>query len=241
MPTGTITYDEGIESFQVEKSDASAPKRMKIQQRYLEKVGFTPSCIKCRAECRIRVEAEMMKHEDLRDELEKANNRINEYIATKVEENWKEKVRMAHEAPRSGDNEQVPPLDIDGNEIVPGERSSSSLGNALDVGRSAGSERARDDDIEDLDEPLAQPRLFEIDGPKREREQAESDEESAKRTRLNSEQSKPLNALRNCSGRKRMTKDVRHTMLWSSSHLPGDSSSKAKGTPWRLVSEQERC
>ena len=60
---------------------------MKIQQRYFEKVGFTPSCIKCRAlqrgdktvttghspECRICVEAEMMKHEDLRDELEKAN------------------------------------------------------------------------------------------------------------------------------------------------------------------------
>ena len=111
-PTGTITYDEGTESFQVpevqpvENSDASAPKRMKIQQRYLEKVGFTPSCIKCRAlqrgdktvttghspECRIRVEAEMMKHEDLRDELEKANNRINEYIAKKIEENWTEKV-----------------------------------------------------------------------------------------------------------------------------------------------------
>ena len=45
-PTGTITYDEGIESFQVpevqpvENSDASAPKRMKIQQRYLEKVSM---------------------------------------------------------------------------------------------------------------------------------------------------------------------------------------------------------
>ena len=38
-PTGTITYDEGTQSFQVpevqpmENSDASAPKRMKIQQR----------------------------------------------------------------------------------------------------------------------------------------------------------------------------------------------------------------
>ena len=98
----------------VENSDASAPKRMKLQQRYLEKVGFTPSCIKCRSlqcgdktvttghspECRIRVEAEMMKHEDLRDEPEKANNRINEYIAKKIEENWTEKVRIAHEAPR---------------------------------------------------------------------------------------------------------------------------------------------
>ena len=73
----------------------------------------------------IRVEAEMMKHEDLRDELEKANNRFNEYIAKKIEENWTEKVRMTHEAPRSGDNEQVPPMDIDGNEIIPGERSSS--------------------------------------------------------------------------------------------------------------------
>ena len=31
-----------------------------------------------------------MKHEDLRDELEKANNRINEYIAKKIEENWTE-------------------------------------------------------------------------------------------------------------------------------------------------------
>ena len=139
-PTGTITYDEGTECFQVpevqpvENSDTSAPKRMKIQQRYLEKVGFTPSCIKCRAlqrgdktvttghspECRIRVEAEMMKHEDLRDELEKANNRINEYIAKKIEENWTEKVRMASEAPSSGDNEQVPPMHIDGKEIVPG-------------------------------------------------------------------------------------------------------------------------
>ena len=108
-------------------------KRMEIQQRYLEKVGFTPSCIKCRVfqrgdetvttghspECRIRVEAEMMKRVDVRDELEKANNPINQYIATKIEENWTEKVRMAHEAPRSGDNEQVLPMDIDGNEIVP--------------------------------------------------------------------------------------------------------------------------
>ena len=110
---------------------------------------------------------------------------------------------MAHAAPRSGDNEQVPPMDIDGNEIVPGERSSSSLGNACDVGHSAGTKRAREDDIEDLDEPLAQQSLVEIDGPKREREQAESVEESAKRTRLNSEQSKPLNALRNCTGRKK--------------------------------------
>ena len=48
-PTGTITHDEGTDSFQVpevqpvENSDASAPKRMKIQQLYLEKVGFTPS------------------------------------------------------------------------------------------------------------------------------------------------------------------------------------------------------
>ena len=47
-PTGTINYDEGTESFQlpevklVEDSDLSAQKRMKIQQRYLEKVGFTP-------------------------------------------------------------------------------------------------------------------------------------------------------------------------------------------------------
>ena len=119
----------------VENSDASAPKRVKIQQRYLEKVGFTTSCIKCRAlqcgdkavttghtpECRIRVEAEMMKHEDLRDELEKANNRINEHIAKKIEEDWKEKVRVAQEATRSADNEQVPPMDIDGDEIVPGE------------------------------------------------------------------------------------------------------------------------
>ena len=76
-------------------------RKRKIQQRYLEKVGFTPSCIKCRAlqrgdktvttghspECRIRVEAEMMKHEDLRDELKKPINRINEYIAKKIEEN----------------------------------------------------------------------------------------------------------------------------------------------------------
>ena len=99
-----------------------------------------------------------------------------------------------------------PPMDIDGNEIVPGERSSSSWGNAQDVGHSAGTKRAREDDIEDLDEPPAQQRLVEIDGPKREREQAESDEESAKRTRLNSEQSKPLNDLRNCSGRKKNDK-----------------------------------
>ena len=82
----------------VENSDASAPRRMKIQQRYFEKVGFTPSCIKCPVlqrggktittghspECRIRVEAEMMKQENLRDELEKANNPINEYIAKKI-------------------------------------------------------------------------------------------------------------------------------------------------------------
>ena len=77
-PTGTITCDEGTESFQVldvqpvESRDASAPKRMKIQQRYLQKVGLTPSCTKWRAlqfgdktvttghipECRIRAEAE---------------------------------------------------------------------------------------------------------------------------------------------------------------------------------------
>ena len=37
-------------------------------------------------------------------------------------------------------------------------------------------------------------------------EQAESDEEPAKRTRLNIEQSLPLNALRTCSGRKRNDK-----------------------------------
>ena len=49
-PIDTMTYDEGTESFQVrevqlvENSDASAPKRMKLQQRYLEKVGNTPSC-----------------------------------------------------------------------------------------------------------------------------------------------------------------------------------------------------
>ena len=94
-------------------------------------------------------------------------------------------------------------MDIDGNEVVHGERSSSSSGNAHDVGHSGGTKRAREDDVEDLDERLAQQRLAEIDGPKREREQAESDEESAKRTRLNIEQSKPLNALRNCSGRKK--------------------------------------
>ena len=137
--TGTITYDEGTESFQVpevqpvENGDTSAPKRMKIQQRYLEQAGFTSSCIKCRAiqrgdktvttghspECRVRVEAEMMKHEDLRDELEKANNRINEYIAKKIDENWTEKVRMAND----GDNEQVPPMDMESNEIVHGKRS----------------------------------------------------------------------------------------------------------------------
>ena len=67
-------------------------------------------------------------------------------------------------------------------------------------------QRAREDDIEDLDEPPAQQRLVEIDGPKREREHAESDEESAKRTRLNSEQSKTLNAPRKCSGRKKNDK-----------------------------------
>ena len=66
------------------------------------------------------------------------------------------------------------------------------MGNAFDVG----TRRAREDDIEDLEEPLAQ----------REREQAESDEQSAKGTRLNSEHSKPLNALRNCSGRKKNDK-----------------------------------
>ena len=118
--------------FNLWNSDASAPKRMKIQQRYLEKVGFTPSCIKCRAllrgdktvttghspECRIRVEAEMMKHEDLRDELEKANSRINEYIAKKIEENGKR--RFGWPVKR------------------PGERSSSSSGNAHDVGLSGG-------------------------------------------------------------------------------------------------------
>ena len=65
---------------------------------------------------------------------------------------------------------------------------------------------AREDDIEDLDEPPAQQRLVEIDGPKREREHAVSDEESAKRTRLNSEQSKTLNAPRKCSGRKKNDK-----------------------------------
>ena len=63
--------------------------------------------------------------------------------------------------------------------------------------------------MEDLDEPPAQQRLVEIDGPKREREQAESDEETAKRTRLNIEQSLPLNAHRNCSGRKRNDKRSR--------------------------------
>ena len=113
---------------------------------------------------------------------------------------------MASEAPRSGDNEQVPPMDIDGKEIVPGGRSSSSSGNAHDVGNSAGAKRAREDDIGDLDEPLAQQTLVEIDGPKREREQAEFVEKSAKRTRLNSEQSLHLNALRNCSRRKKNDK-----------------------------------
>ena len=95
-PTGTITYDEGTERFQVlevqpvENSDAGAPKRMKIQQRYLEKVGFTPPYS---PKCRVRVEAEMMKHEDLRDELERTDSRINEHISKKIEEKWKEKVR----------------------------------------------------------------------------------------------------------------------------------------------------
>ena len=87
---------------------------------------------------------------------------------------------MASEAPTSGDNEQVPPMDIDGKEIVPGGRSSSSSGKAHDVGISAGAKRAREDDIEDLDEPPAQQRLVEIDGPKREREQAESVEGKCK-------------------------------------------------------------
>ena len=115
---------------------------------------------------------------------------------------------------------KCPPMDFDGKEIVPGGRSLSSSGNAHDVGNFAGAKRSREDDIEDLDEPLAQQRLVEIDGPKSQREQVEFDEDSAKRTRLNSEQFLPLNALRNYSGRKRMTKDVRHTMLWSFSHLP---------------------
>ena len=177
-----------------------------------------------------------MKHEDLRDELEKANSRINEYIAKKIAENWKEKVRMASEAPRSGDSEQVPPMDIDGNEVVHGERSSSSSGNAHDGGHSGGTKRAREDDVEDLDEPPAQQRLVETDGPKREREQAESDEESAKRTQLNIEQSMPLNALRNCSGRQKNNKrcstyDV--VELFSSPQV----TARAKGTPWRLVFE----
>ena len=74
------------------------------------------------------------------------------------------------------------------------------MGNAYDVGHSAGTKRAREEVIKDLDESPAQQRLVEIDGPKRDSEQAESDDESAKRTRLNSEQSKPLNALRSYSG-----------------------------------------
>ena len=40
-----------------------------------------------------------MKHEDLRDELEKANTRINEYIAKQIEDIWTEKVRMAMKRP----------------------------------------------------------------------------------------------------------------------------------------------
>ena len=84
-----------------------------------------------------------MKHEDLRGELEKANNRINEYNAKTIEEQLTEKVRMANEAPRSGDNEQVAPMDIDGNQILPGKSSSSSLGNAHDVGHSAGTKGKR--------------------------------------------------------------------------------------------------
>ena len=43
------------------------------------------------SDCRIRVEAEMPKHEYYRDELEKAHNRMNESIAMKIAEHWKEK------------------------------------------------------------------------------------------------------------------------------------------------------
>ena len=38
------------------------------------------------------------------------------------------------------------------------------------MGHSAATKRAREDDIEDLNEPLVQQRLVEIDGPERERE-----------------------------------------------------------------------
>ena len=126
-------------------------------------------------------------------------------------------------------------MDIDGNEAVHGERSSSSSGNAHDVGHSGGTNRAREDDVEDLDEPPAQQRLVEIDGPKREREQAESDVETAKRTRLNSEQSKPLNALRSYSGRKKnrcSTYDV--VELFSSPQVTARARQRGLRGGWSL-------
>ena len=50
---------------------------------------------------------------------------------------------------------------------------------------------------------MPEKRVVEIYGPKREREDAESEEERAKRSRLTAEQQVLLNALRKCSGRKK--------------------------------------
>ena len=131
---------------------------------------------------------------------------------------------MASEAPRSGDSERVPSMDIGGNEVVHEERSSSSSGNAYDVGLKG------------------QERMTLSDGPKREREQAESDEESAKRTRLNIEQSKSLNALRNCSGRKK--NDKRYSTydvveLFSSPQVTARARQRGLRGGWFL--SEDRC
>ena len=47
------------------------------------------------AECRKRIEEELRKNEDMKKDVEKAVQRMNEYIARQVEENIKAQQRSA--------------------------------------------------------------------------------------------------------------------------------------------------
>ena len=97
-------------------------------------------------------------------------------------------------------------MDVEGDEVVLGGSSLSASANTSDAGKSSARKRPRKDDPEDSGEPFAQQRLVEIEGQKREREDAESEEERAKRSRLNIEQQLLFSALRRCSSRKKKDK-----------------------------------
>ena len=77
------------------------PYRVKCTKAILEKVGYTPRCKKCAAmrandkaktnnlhhtdECRTRVEAEMEKDPTMKKAVQSAEDRQNEWFATRIE------------------------------------------------------------------------------------------------------------------------------------------------------------